>query len=613
MPSSSISFRNERSALSGAGQRTKSASFTSDNSIQDVAASSAASADFLGRSGLMPVYHFPSSVGSLTAGSCTPGIFVLSWRSPGNDGNAPGTLPHSYVVKLSTDPLQSPAASRLLFAQDPSAPGIPPAAALQGSMVSMQINGLTPGVTYYISVAATEADGLLGGIVPGTTAQTAITGATLSPLNGQTGFKDSLLWWPSPATGSSSGCTPVGYNVYRSTDPGVTGFTKILTVATTNWTDLGVLAGSTYYYEVSAFNSLGVEFTTSPIQQVFVRTAPTLPPTSVYVAPAISSTTITWQPPTEYNFGLPFVSSTAPRFDELTGYHVWRATGTFGPWTLVTTVSTPTTTAVDPGVFPGASYRVTAINITEESLSAYLVDPSGIGHIPAPDGQSQMILTPGSLSTLQAGPYWAESSTQPMTTTIGPQALPPAQKVYASVKFDVFTGTQAVTSNIQFQKPANLQMSYAPYSATITSPQQTSVFYDNGNKWLQLFGTADTANKMVRTEVYSGGLYQLRGVERTQDFSFNSSGLINKFITPNGDGKNDSATFTAQNPRNSEVIGKIYDLTGSLVTQFCDTVSNPIVCSWDGKANGHVVPGGVYIYQLLGDGHSFTGTVVVIR
>jgi gliding motility-associated-like protein len=406
----------------------------------------------------------------------------------------------------------------------------------------------------------------------------------------------------------------MGYNVYRSTNPG-TGFAKVLTAATTNWTDRGVLAGDTYYYEVAAFNALGVEFTTSPVQQVFVRTLPTLPPTSVFVAPGISSTTITWQPPSEYNFGLPFVSSTAPRFDELTGYHVWRSTSTFGPWTLVTTVSTPTTTAVDPGVFPGSNYRVTAINITEESLSAYLVDPSGVGHIPAPDGQSQMVLPPGALATLQAGPYWANASTQPMTINgFGAQALPPPdQTVYASMKFDVFAGTGVVTSNVQFAKPANLQLSYAPVSGTMASPDQTSVYYDAGTKWLKLYGSADTANKVVRTEVYAGGIYQLRALERTQDFTFSASGLTNKFITPNGDGKNDVATFFGDNPKGSEIIGKIFDLTGAFVTQFCDSQSTTVKCSWDGKANGHVVPGGVYIYQLQGDGHTFTGTLVVIR
>jgi gliding motility-associated-like protein len=147
----------------------------------------------------------------------------------------------------------------------------------------------------------------------------------------------------------------------------------------------------------------------------------------------------------------------------------------------------------------------------------------------------------------------------------------------------------------------------------MTSPQQTSVFYDNGNKWLQLFGIADPANKLVRTDVYSGGIYQLRGVEREQGFYFNSSGLTNKFITPNGDHRNDNATFVGSNLSNAEIIGKIYDMTGAFVTQFCDTTNYQIMCTWDGKANGHVVPGGVYIYQLQGEGKSFTGTVVVIR
>jgi hypothetical protein len=34
---------------------------------------------------------------------------------------------------------------------------------------------------------------------------------------------------------------------------------------------------------------------------------------------------------------------------------------------------------------------------------------------------------------------------------------------------------------------------------------------------------------------------------------------------------------------------------------------------WDGTAGGRAIPGGVYIYQLEGEGQSFTGTIVILK
>ena len=107
------------------------------------------------------------------------------------------------------------------------------------------------------------------------------------------------------------------------------------------------------------------------------------------------------------------------------------------------------------------------------------------------------------------------------------------------------------------------------------------------------------------------GSFQLRALERTGGFSFNQAGLSNRFLTPNGDQRNDRVVFRFDNPRDSKVAGRIYDVRGALVAELQQ--ADQFTMAWDGKAGGQVVPGGVYIYQLEGDGTVFNGTVVLIR
>ncbi len=48
----------------------------------------------------------------------------------------------------------------------------------------------------------------------------------------------------------------------------------------------------------------------------------------------------------------------------------------------------------------------------------------------------------------------------------------------------------------------------------------------------------------------------------------------------------------------------VADMTAGLV---------PYTLVWDGRMNGKVVAGGVYVYEIKGDGKTFSGTIVVAR
>jgi hypothetical protein len=78
------------------------------------------------------------------------------------------------------------------------------------------------------------------------------------------------------------------------------------------------------------------------------------------------------------------------------------------------------------------------------------------------------------------------------------------------------------------------------------------------------------------------------------------------------------ATFIYQNPQSSAVTGKIFDIRGTYISDmqnFSDTGATIYsgYLQWDAKANGLVVPGGIYIYQIQAEGKTWTGTLVVIR
>ena len=95
-------------------------------------------------------------------------------------------------------------------------------------------------------------------------------------------------------------------------------------------------------------------------------------------------------------------------------------------------------------------------------------------------------------------------------------------------------------------------------------------------------------------------------------FTFN--GVSNRFITPNGDGRNDNVAFRFSNPSDSAGTVKIYDLRGHLLTTISiNSGTGAVSAVWDARANGQIVPTGVYIYVIAVEGVVASGALVVVR
>ena len=106
--------------------------------------------------------------------------------------------------------------------------------------------------------------------------------------------------------------------------------------------------------------------------------------------------------------------------------------------------------------------------------------------------------------------------------------------------------------------------------------------------------------------------------------SMGGSIQLNRLVTPNGDGKNDTFIFRCYNPKDEAVEGKIFTVAGTEVANMRlkqRSTGVPATAyvygefydmEWDPN-DGAKKPGGVYVYQVRLGTSVYKGTVAVIR
>jgi hypothetical protein len=385
----------------------------------------------------------------------------------------------------------------------------------------------------------------------------------------------------------------------------------------------GLTVGTPYYFAIKAAERDGMRSVNSAgaasLNGLIGRLAQT--PYGIGLSSAASAATVTWLPVIRYDDFSSFVDPNAPAATELSGYRVYRSTTpTLATWTEVANVSTATLTWTDAASGPQYYYSVRAQTYDSCLATSRLSSRSLIraaatfdAYSVSPDDQSYFHI-PRALVAPMVGSAGNPASAYAIVPSSNPAEL--GGRVYKAVGYQAYRGGLTPDSNFSLQGMGTMFLHYevagtslTPSFAAGSSPENASVYWYNGDHWLQLYGKGDPISHNLFLETKYFGDYQIRSVERVTSFSFNLAGLSNKFVTPNGDGKNDTVVFTFDNPHDAKVTGRIVDLRGRVVASDLRPGPTSSTLQWDGSG----VAGGVYIYQLEAEGHAFTGTIVVLK
>lgn len=180
----------------------------------------------------------------------------------------------------------------------------------------------------------------------------------------------------------------------------------------------------------------------------------------------------------------------------------------------------------------------------------------------------------------------------------------------------------------------------APQRLTLSRPQMTvvlnyqggsgaldknkmGVLWWNGATWVKV-GQANVAESGIEAgdltvsfNTAVQGVYQIRQYDVATELSLDKAAVFPQIFSPNGDGINDLIYFVIENPKQSEVSGKIIGMGGADVGVLRPAGAGAPTADtlmWDGRdTSGKIVPPGVYIYQIRGEGKTITGTMVIAR
>lgn len=594
----------------------------------------------------------PAAVTDLAASAGGEGQLLLQWTAPDGNGGAfsQTQTASSYRLRIATFPVTSVGSTTAWW--NSATAVTPPTPAPAGSLETSLLNNLEPGATYWAAVISLDS---VGNVSPvdtktaggATQAQRLVSDLAPSAPSGlhvvSVGSAAIQIAW-----NASAASDLWYYNVYAdSTAP--YDFSDAVVVAVASGTapalDYGGLPlDTTVYFRVTAVDKgaptyLGHALESAASASVSASTVRPLTrpltPYGIWITTGTNNATVGWMPVEAYESGIMFTDPRHPSSVELTGYHVYRATApTAAPWTDLVAVSSSAASYTDNTAVPGSYYMVRAYNpagLSQASMvrGNLLRNAFVVGF----DGQTTFQMA-DDVATISVNGEGQQSNAYLVVTSSHPEQL--SETVVKSLEFTAMKQGIIATPNAKLSNPGMLMLHYDmdPATGQVTpsglrgfgasayrpsangsgTPDQLSVFWNNGNKWVQLYGKLDPVAQVVAVQTPYLGQYQLRTAQRTQGFQFNSANVSNRMVTPNGDGKNDDVLFTFDNPAASEVVGHVFDARGREIATMVPGPINPQgSLLWDGKSNGKWVPGGVYIYEIKAEGQTHTGSIIVIK
>ncbi|OVE77936.1 hypothetical protein BVX98_01675 [bacterium F11] len=389
-------------------------------------------------------------------------------------------------------------------------------------------------------------------------------------------------------------------------------------ITDTEWKTSSFLnENTTYYWRVTATDVDSLTTQSDNIFQFFIPILNRLqPPGGIKGSFSVdlSSWTLEWTLPIENRDG-----TTAT---DLTGFHIYRSLdseliGTSNP---VATVSSNTTSWID-GSVNGTSYFYMVRSFDDSNIESYnsaiveaKEDPIHVVY--SEDLGLRIMMSSAAASKLL---YPTDGKVKRISISEGG---PPSGKTLISYSISIENDSDRTPiGDFQFDHPISLSFSVDTLSNRASSLQalatpfvagETAIYWHNGVENVKLGGTVDATNNWLSLNTIRTGNFQVKQVIRAA-----SAEILQiwpkKIFTPNGDGVNDTINFSLDNPKDSSLSGKIFNLHGAHVANLT-TGSDGSSLYWDGRRKGgNMAPKGIYLYQIEVDGNQMSGTIVVAR
>ncbi|MFA6028723.1 MAG: hypothetical protein WC969_02585 [Elusimicrobiota bacterium] len=580
----------------------------------------------------------PDAVTDLTAlATASEGELALAWTAPRNANFVPIAR---YELRFATFSIaQTGGDSAAWYALSAASAAAVSPAHDPGSVETFLLQGLNASSTFYFAVRSYDAISEVSALDARATGGLQVFAkpfnlppATPSGLSAGNGLNKAFVRWDalSPA---QAGVDFKEYALYRSSQSGGPYDLRIATTAAA-LTDWPLTAFTTYYYRISGRDQEGLESTLSPVVAALPYTLPPMEPLGLTQSISSNTFNLNWSTTTRFADGTLFESTGTPLADELIGYQVSRSTDPCDHFSLsaVNGVSQTSFTDVTNGDL--FYYRLRSYNTLGVSTDSLAISSLGDRSYFIDDCASRVVLPNSSADLLLNGARNGLGDDIQIARRRLPQEV--GDKIFQSVEFVPMLGGVSEVKNLVLAPPVPVVLHFVtqggkpvPHTSGVSlqdvraqkgtvlaaaedDVQNLGIFWNNGVEFKKLYGKVDAAEQTVTVVTPNLGRFQVRGIFREQGVTFDLSNITSRIFTPNGDGKNDVVIFSFDNPKNASVEGKIYDLRGAFVAMMAPgPLENSLM--WDGKMDGRTVTGGVYIYQVKGDGKTFNGTLVVAR
>ncbi|WP_105970344.1 pectinesterase family protein [Streptomyces geranii] len=278
------------------------------------------------------------------------------------------------------------------------------------------------GARYYYRLVAVDKSGNVSGgsgVVNVTSKDVTAPAAAPNNVTVTSSGDGNKTAWTKPTTDT------VKYRVYRATSATGTGSARLTETAAISFTDTSAAEKTTYYYAVSALDTVGNESARSAwVSGTRPDTTAPATPGTVTATGVIGAVELSW----------------AANSDDTTAYEVWSATSAGGTYGKLATVASPSHSYSDIAAVAGATtyYKVYAVDAAGNVSAASVASGTALAapDTTAPDAPTGLGVTGGDL---EADLSWSASAS-------GDTA---SYRVYRSTSPDVaLTGADLIASGV---------------------------------------------------------------------------------------------------------------------------------------------------------------------